>query len=114
MRRRRSVITIVAFALTFAAADLRAADRLTPRQQQGRELFHANCILCHGERGQATVLLEKRLGKENSLLEERTNLNAALIHHAVRHGINSMPWFRRSELTDADVDAIAAYLTRTR
>jgi mono/diheme cytochrome c family protein len=30
----------------------------------------------------------------------------------VRNGVSIMPFFRKTEISDADLDAIAAYLTR--
>ena len=86
---------------------------LTADQTKGRALFNASCSYCHSERGHATTLLAKRVGAENAVLEKRTNLNAELIRAVVRHGINSMPWYRRAELSDRDLDCIAAYLTRS-
>jgi mono/diheme cytochrome c family protein len=81
--------------------------------EQGRALFAKHCAACHGERGFATTRLEKRLGKEQAMLERRTDLNPALINHVVRYGIGSMPWFTRVELPDADANAIASYLSST-
>jgi mono/diheme cytochrome c family protein len=90
-----------------------AEPQLTDDQAKGRALFNENCSLCHGERGHATTLLGKRLGPENAVLERRTNLNADLIRHVVRHGLNSMPWFRRAELPDRELESIVSYLTRS-
>ena len=106
----------LAFILSIVAASgVGAAESgLTADQEQGRALFNESCSYCHSERGHATTLLGKRLGAENAVLEKRTNLSTDLIRHVVRHGINSMPWYRRSELSDRDLDSIAAYLTRAR
>jgi len=46
------------------------------------------------------------------VLEERTDLTAPVIKTFVRHGVLFMPTFRKTEISDADLDAIAAYLTR--
>ena len=106
------------FALLFVATLTCAAEtneaQLTTDQQRGRELFNASCTYCHGERGHATTLLGKRLGAENAVLERRTNLSPELIRHVVRRGINSMPVYRRAELSDRELELIAAYLTRPR
>ena len=105
--------------ITYAGADIRAmqADDLANPGflwvQRGEALFNENCSLCHGERGHATTLLGKRLGPENAVLESRTNLNADLVRHVVRHGINSMPWFRRAELSERELESIISYLTRS-
>ena len=107
MRRLLALLCCVA-GTTFAAEP-----QLTADQARGRGLFNESCSYCHGERGHATTLLAKRVGAENAVLEKRTNLNVELIRVVVRHGINSMPWYRRAELSDRDLDSIAAYLTRS-
>jgi mono/diheme cytochrome c family protein len=95
-----------------AAPPAAPAPALTPEQAHGHELFAASCAYCHGARGFATALLEKHLGAGKGLLEARTDLTATYVHHVVRHGTGSMPWYRRAELSDADLGAVAAYLTR--
>jgi len=108
MKPRKAVVSM----LLLVATATQAAE-LSAQQEQGRALFAKHCAACHGERGFATSQIEKRLGKEQAMLERRTDLNDALIKHVVRHGIKSMPWFTRVELPDADAAAIAEYLTRT-
>ena len=103
-------ILIVA-SLLLAFAQVKAAD-VSSQQEQGQMLFAKHCTACHGERGFATAQIEKRIGKEQAMLERRTDLNEVLIKHVVRHGIKSMPWFTRVELSDADAATIAVYLTR--
>lgn len=97
---------------TAQAAESSTAATLTGDQRQGRQLFNESCVFCHGERGHATALLAKRLGTENAILEQRTNLTPELIRHVVRRGINSMPWYPRAELSDRQLAMITAYLTR--
>lgn len=108
----------IGVALLFCAitvlADDQTASELTSNQAKGRALFNESCVYCHGERGHATTLLRKRLGTDDALLEHRTNLTPELVRHAVRHGINSMPWYRRAELSDRDLESIADYLTRSK
>jgi mono/diheme cytochrome c family protein len=101
------------FVLALLAAPAFSAETpLSAEQAQGKALFNTNCTYCHSERGHATTLLSKRVGPEKAQLERRANLAPELIRHAVRHGINSMPWFRRAELSDADLQLISTYLTR--
>lgn len=57
-------------------------------------------------------MLGRRLGVEFSLIEERADLTDDYIKTVVRKGVNSMPWYRRTELSNAELDSIAAYLTR--
>jgi mono/diheme cytochrome c family protein len=85
---------------------------LSAQEQQGKQLFDRTCIYCHGPGVWGTNRLAKRLDKDHALLENRTDLSAAGIRAIVRSGVGSMPPLRKTELTDADVDAIAAYLTR--
>ena len=90
-----------------------AADRaLSALQQQGQELFRNNCFYCHSEKVWGTLSLEKRRPAGDALLEKRTDLVPEFVKSVVRKGLGSMPAYRRTELTDADVDAIIAYLTR--
>jgi hypothetical protein len=46
------------------------------------------------------------------VLEERTDLVPEFVKVIVRQGISFMPQFRKTEISDADLEALAAYLTR--
>jgi len=48
------------------------------------------------------------------LLAERTDLAPDYIRHVVRQGVSVMPPFRKTELSDPDLDELVAYLTRKR
>ena len=114
MSMRLALALLLALFVAFLGTPAIAADaQLTEDQTKGRALFNESCSFCHGERGHATTLLGKRLGPDDAVLERRANLNAELIRHVVRHGINSMPWYRRAELSDRDLESIIGYLTRT-
>ena len=86
----------------------------------GKSVFQLRCAPCHGaDRGgdPAHALLPgtdalriKYQGKVPTLLEQRTDLTAPVLHVFLRHGTWSMPPFRKTELSDADIDHIAAYL----
>ena len=106
-------LPVAALCLMSAGAAIAAEPALTADQTKGRALFNESCSYCHSERGHATTLLAKRVGAESAVLEQRTNLNPEFIRAVVRHGINSMPWYRRAELSDRDLNSIAAYLTRS-
>jgi mono/diheme cytochrome c family protein len=83
----------------------------------GRDLYQYSCAICHG-RGSGnpgTVALQaKYAGKSPALLEDRTDLTAGSVRFVVRRGVSIMPFFRKTEVSDADLDAILAYLTRPR
>jgi (+)-pinoresinol hydroxylase len=88
-----------------------------PRAAVGYVEFHNSCIACHGPMpgSPGTRALAARYhGTRPALLEERTDLTSDGIRTAVRAGINVMPPLRKTELSDRELDAIVAYLTRTR
>src|SRR5690348_1386276 len=113
MRLSKSAGSLAILILTLAAG-VAAADEpsLTSQQQQGKRLYNHICVYCHSPGVWGTNRLSKRMDKEHAVLENRTDLSAGSIQTIVRTGIGSMPPLRKSELTDADVAAIAAYLTR--
>ncbi len=85
--------------------------------QKGNDTYHYWCATCHGSGPghPGTAALEaKYKGTRPALLEERTDLSPQTIGFAVRKGISIMPFFRKTEVTDADLDAIVRYLTRQR
>jgi mono/diheme cytochrome c family protein len=90
----------------------RAADDSAQQIKQGKKLFEQRCGFCHLAGGTGTIMLARRLGKERSLLAERTDLTAAYIQKITRVGINSMPPHNRIEVPDSELDLIAIYLTR--
>lgn len=81
----------------------------------GEAVFKARCALCHeAPGGPGVVMLERRLGKEKAHLSQRTDLQPAYVKLIVRRGLGSMPAISRAEVTDAELDQLAAYLTRSR
>ena len=105
---------IVAMALSFATMVVGAAESesLNPQQQQGKALFEATCAYCHNARGFATERLRTRLPEDRSVLTERTDLDPAYIRTIVRNGLASMPAYTPTDLNEAQIRAIAAYLAR--
>jgi mono/diheme cytochrome c family protein len=120
-----SVAAVRVFTVTVAVAV--AAARLGPAFaqppaaaiEQGKTVFEHYCAACHGTgRGDdgapmlpgTHALQLKYRGEKPGLLEERTDLPAELIKVFVRNGVASMPPFRKTEVTDEDIEAIAAYL----
>ena len=104
-----AAITISAGAAESGSATVAAAGVAV----DGKALFTRKCGICHLADGGGTWMLERRLGKEKSLLESRTDLLAPYVRLIARRGLNGMPRFTRVELPDADLEAITAYLTRT-
>lgn len=82
----------------------------------GKQVFDRWCASCHapGPRMPGTASLAAKYGNSMpAALEERDNLNPAMVRYFVRNGILVMPPFRKTEITDAELDALGAYLTRT-
>ena len=115
--RHRFVRIVAAFAFATATSALvapaDAADSpLSSQQQQGQKLFRGTCFYCHSEKVWGTLSLERRRPAGDALLEKRTDLTPDFVRTVVRNGVGSMPAYRRTELNDAEVNAIIAYLTR--
>lgn len=77
----------------------------------GAALYQQHCAACHdrGPQHPGTVRLADRWPKEASLLD-RQQLPPAFVRVVVRQGLNLMPPFRPGELSDTELDALAAYL----
>jgi hypothetical protein len=56
------------------------------------------------------ALQRKYQGAVPAVLEQRSNLPADLVRVAVRQGMSFMPTFRKTEISDADLALVAAYL----
>ncbi len=82
--------------------------------QKGEKVFDYWCATCHGPGAlPGTVALEtKYKGAKPALLSERTDLLPAVTKTFVRKGVSIMPFFRKTEISDADLDALAAYIAR--
>jgi mono/diheme cytochrome c family protein len=83
--------------------------------ERGDEVYQYWCATCHGRGpGQpgTTALAAKYKGALAALLEERTDLTPQAIRFAVRQGTSIMPFFRKTEISDADLDAMTQYLAR--
>lgn len=102
---------LAALSLIFAAQAFAAPD--DSQIERGHKVYQKWCFPCHGTGTDkpGTNSLAAR-GQKPAVLEERTDLTAAMVKTFVRHGVLFMPTFRKTEISDADLDAIAAYLTR--
>lgn len=87
-----------------------------PAQSQadgGREIYQKSCTPCHGAGlGKPGTAAAAAHGAKPAVLEQRTDLTPKMIETAVRNGINFMPRFRKTEISNADLAAIVAYLVR--
>lgn len=95
------------------------ADSAKAAASRGHAVFAHQCAPCHGAGpgddgspqlpGTAT-LARKYKGEQPPELEKRADLSADILRVFVRNGVGAMPMFRKAELSDRDIDDIAAYL----
>ena len=110
-RRSANAVLLSAMLLGLAGTALGAPD--DAQIERGHKVYDKWCFPCHGTGlGKPGTDSLKARGVNPPVLEERTDLSAAVIKLSVRHGVLFMPMFRKTEVSDADLDAITAYLTR--
>lgn len=86
-----------------------------PGIERGKALYQYWCLPCHG-RGPGhpgtQALAERYGGTLPDALEDRKNLTPEFVAVFVRNGISIMPFFRKTEISDADLADMGAYLSR--
>ena len=103
-----AITTLLAAAVGAAAY---AEDAATVAR--GHKVFEDWCAACHapGPRHPGTQALDALYkGAKPGVLEQRTDLVPALTTTFVRSGVSVMPPFRKTEISDAELAALAAYL----
>lgn len=109
------------FRLSLIAVLMCVAAGLASAQEapRGKEVFELWCSGCHKPLGPyvssvagTSVLERKYKASKPAALEERDDLTAAMVTFYVRRGVTFMPNFRKTEISDADLVALAAYLSR--
>jgi len=111
---RRSTFAVCALTLLgFAVGAAFAQD--SSDLERGKAVYEYWCAPCHaagpGHPGTQSLQI-KYNGTLPAVLIERTDLTPETIKTFVRQGILMMAPFRKTEITDAELDALAAYLTR--
>jgi mono/diheme cytochrome c family protein len=99
-------------------AELPSGDRLTSGHS-GETLFSNRCGACHLAGGMGTNLLTKQmmLAKRpptDGLLANRQDLTPDYVKSVVRMGKNAMPRLSKVDITDAELDSVAAYLGKAK
>ncbi|HEX6998102.1 MAG TPA: cytochrome c [Gammaproteobacteria bacterium] len=92
----------------FLAASASAADA-----PDGKAVFDKWCEPCHGDgpgKPGTAALQALYNGQKPALLEERTDLTPEITKSFVRSGVSVMPFFRKTEISDAELEALAEYL----
>lgn len=78
---------------------------------EGQRLFGRKCAFCHVGKTTGAMMLGRRLGKDHADLTRRTDLQADYVKAVVRNGLMNMPAFSRVELTDAELNQVAGWLS---
>ena len=102
---------IAAWSRTTASAE----DKGSP-VERGAAVFNNWCSACHSRGPQnapgTASLQNKYQGSVPAALQDRRDLTPDLVKFFVRNGVAMMAPLRKTEVSDADVDALAAYLTQ--
>ena len=105
---RSSLIFLVA-----ALAGAQAASAAQPSEASGKAVYEYWCAPCHapgpGHPGTQSLQL-KYAGKVPAVLLDRTDLSPQAVAVFVRQGILLMAPFRKTEITDAQLSALTAYV----
>jgi mono/diheme cytochrome c family protein len=108
--------TLIVLVAVGAVVGTRAASDQESVPDRGRQVYDKWCTPCHGAgEGKPGTISAAALykGSKPAVLADRTDLTPAGIKTAVRTGMFVMPRFRKTEVTDDELDAIVAYLIRS-
>jgi mono/diheme cytochrome c family protein len=84
-------------------------------QASGRAVYTKWCAPCHDPgviHPGTNALTVKYQGVKPGVLLEWKDLPPEMVSYVVRHGISVMPQFRKTEISDADLEALAKFLSR--
>ena len=108
----KRIITALLLACGFTVAAHAAEPAQAP---SGEAVYKRWCTHCHsaGRGNPGTESLQVKYGgKLPAVLLDRTDLSAAAVATFVRTGVLSMPPFRKTEVTDAELAVLAAYVAQ--
>ncbi len=111
---RKSVLAGLALAGLIICGSVLAAEPSDP-YAAGRAVYTKWCAPCHDPgviHPGTNALTAKYQGVKSGVLLEWKDLPPELVRHLVRNGISVMPQFRKTEISDADLDALAKFLAR--
>ena len=112
-RLRLTLLLVLLTAWTAAAHAADPADM--PAAPAGQAVYEHWCAPCHapGPGHPGTQSLQfKYAGKTPAVLLERTDLSPQVVSVFVRQGVLLMAPFRKTEITDAELAALASYVAR--
>ena len=85
-----------------------------PELLEGKDVFAHWCAPCHAADpalAGTMALAAKYKGEIPAALEDRDDLSPVLVEYFVRNGVAWMPPFRKTEISDAELAALGAYLS---
>ena len=95
---------------------LASGAQAAPDAKNGKAVFDNWCAACHAAnpRLAGTLALQTKYeGKIPAALEARTDLTPDVVAAFVRNGVAWMAPFRKTEISDAELADLGAYLTKT-
>ena len=99
----------------FAAGVLTTLASAQEAAPNGEAVYEHWCAPCHaagpGHPGTQGLQIKYRDTDTNPVLVDRTDLTPEVVKVFVRQGVLSMAPFRKTEITDAELDALAAFLS---
>jgi (+)-pinoresinol hydroxylase len=98
-----SLVALGGWAVSAAAAE----------EVSGERVYQRWCVHCHsaGRGNPGTQSLQtKYKGSVPAVLIERTDLTPEFVTFSVRNGVMSMPPFRKTEVTDAELAALSKWI----
>lgn len=101
------LIMLIVFTTSVTAQDHRLA--------AGKAIYDKWCAPCHdaGTDHPGTLALSVKYdGVKSPAIEEWTDLPPAITRLFVRTGVSVMPFFRKTEISDVELDNLADYLAR--
>jgi mono/diheme cytochrome c family protein len=111
--RKRAVIgAMAAYIMTSPVVGIATADPVAAKA--GQLVYDKWCAPCHDPgiiHPGTHALMAKYANSKPAVLKEWTDLDPLFLRYTVRHGVSIMPQFRKTEITDAELGDLVAYLT---
>ncbi len=108
-----SLIALATAQVALSAEDAAVNKSATPNV--GQLTYEKWCAPCHapGQQHPGTQALDALYkGSKPGALIQRTDLTPPIVKQFVRTGVSVMPFFRKTEISDAELDALATYLSK--
>jgi mono/diheme cytochrome c family protein len=111
---RLKILILICATLTMAMFAHGSADAAPPAAR-GKQVFDRWCAACHargpGHPGTQSLQVKYK-GERPAALEDRTDLSPTITAFFTRHGVALMPQFRKTEISDAELKELSAYLAK--